>query len=102
TTPRTAPVQVLGGISTATAVTAGDLHSCALLSNKMAKCWGRNNLGQLGNGTGTVYGTSYSTTPTDVVDLTGAGLLAAGGTSREAGSSTQNGRRLNSPRLIGS
>lgn len=40
----------LGTGRTATQITCGGLHSCALLDNGDVKCWGRNNLGQLGLG----------------------------------------------------
>ena len=43
------PVQV-SGITTATDVSASDLVSCALLSDRTIKCWGSNANGQLGNG----------------------------------------------------
>jgi len=33
---------------TATAIAAGEYHSCALLDNASVKCWGYNNKGQLG------------------------------------------------------
>ena len=38
----------LGG--KATAISLGNQHSCAVLENGQVKCWGRNNLGQLGTG----------------------------------------------------
>ena len=38
----------LGTGRTATAIAAGEYHSCALLDNASVKCWGNNNRGQLG------------------------------------------------------
>jgi alpha-tubulin suppressor-like RCC1 family protein len=45
----TTPVPVPG--ITATAITSGGYHTCALLGDRSVRCWGGNNLGQLGNGT---------------------------------------------------
>ena len=44
------PYVELGTDRTATAVAAGDAHTCALLDNSLVKCWGHNNNGQLGLG----------------------------------------------------
>lgn len=46
TTPRTVTT-----ITSALTVSAGGNHSCAVLDNGTVQCWGRNNHGQLGNGT---------------------------------------------------
>ncbi|MEK6704521.1 MAG: hypothetical protein AABZ06_01910 [Bdellovibrionota bacterium] len=40
----------LGTSRTATGIASGGSHSCAVLDNKTVKCWGRNNVGQLGLG----------------------------------------------------
>ena len=40
----------LGTGRTAVAVSAGQYHTCAILDNNEAKCWGRDISGQLGNG----------------------------------------------------
>jgi len=44
------PAVDLGTGRTATAMTAGDFHSCAILDNGTLKCWGKNIYGQLGYG----------------------------------------------------
>lgn len=48
-----AAVDATGALSgkTVSWTAAGDFHSCALMSDGTAACWGRNNYGQLGNGT---------------------------------------------------
>lgn len=43
------PLPVVG-LSNAAGITAGNAHTCALLANGTAKCWGLNTDGQLGNG----------------------------------------------------
>ncbi|WP_413942848.1 RCC1 domain-containing protein [Bdellovibrio sp. HCB-162] len=45
------PVVNLGTGRTAVQLTAGSDHTCAILDNSTVKCWGNNNLGQLGQGT---------------------------------------------------
>src|SRR4029079_11210831 len=67
------PVQVTG-ISTAVAVSAGVIHTCAVLQNGTARCWGYNSSGQIGDGT-----TTDRFTPAVVSGITTAtGAVAAG------------------------
>ena len=75
----TEPVLV-SDISTATAVSIGSSHACALLQDTSVKCWGLGTSGQLGNGSNTsrpspvaVCADSGCTTP-----LTGVTALSLG------------------------
>ncbi len=52
----------LGG-QRATAVSAGDLHTCAILADGGVRCWGYGGLGQLGYGTTTNAGDTPASTP---------------------------------------
>lgn len=67
-----APVLV-GGITNATQISAGGFHTCALLSDHTIKCWGYNNVGQLGNGS-----LDDSATPVLVSGITDATQVSAG------------------------
>jgi len=73
TTLRTSPVSVVGLGGVATAVSAGDGFSCALLDGGAVKCWGGNNRGQLGDTT-----TTQRNTPVAVSGLAGVAEVAAG------------------------
>lgn len=56
-------------------ITSGELHSCALLSDSTVRCWGRNTVGQVGNGTTSA---TPQTTAAAVVGLSDAVAIAAG------------------------
>jgi alpha-tubulin suppressor-like RCC1 family protein len=64
---------IVAGLSGATQVSAGFSHSCALLSSGAVQCWGRNDYGELGDGTMTARGT-----PAAVVGLADAVAVSAG------------------------
>jgi len=60
------PVTVSGLGNTVTGIAAGDFSTCAIVAGGAAKCWGRNDAGQLGTGTYT-----DNVVPTPVVGLDG-------------------------------
>jgi alpha-tubulin suppressor-like RCC1 family protein len=56
-----------------TALAAGSAHTCALLGDGTVRCWGKNDAGQLGDGT-----TNDGTAPTSVIGLRDVVEIAAG------------------------
>jgi alpha-tubulin suppressor-like RCC1 family protein len=54
---RLTPVAVVNLSGPATSITAGGVHSCALLVNGSVQCWGDNTYGQLGNGSAVLSST---------------------------------------------
>lgn len=56
------------------AISGGGNHTCALLGNGTVECWGRNDQGQLGDGTTTTHQVA-----TPVIGLTGVTAISAGG-----------------------
>ncbi len=75
----------LGAGRTATAITAGDLHTCALLDNGTVRCWGRGESGRLGYGNPNDIGDDGGETPGNFapVDL-GVGRTATAITAGSA------------------
>jgi alpha-tubulin suppressor-like RCC1 family protein len=73
TISRTTPVTV-SGLSNVTAIAAGWGHTCAVLNDGTARCWGDNFFGQLGDGTTTIS----RTTPVTVSGLSNVTAIAAG------------------------
>jgi len=74
------PVDVKLSGATATAVVAGESHSCALLTDQTVKCWGDNSSCQLGNGGVCDGGALASTVVTNAstkTPLAGVVLLAS-------------------------
>jgi len=54
------PSTDLGTGRTATAIIAGQFHTCAILDNASVKCWGFNTYGQLGQGNKTQLGAAVN------------------------------------------
>jgi alpha-tubulin suppressor-like RCC1 family protein len=76
------PVPVKGLSGAATAIAAGEAHTCALIKDGSVQCWGYDFSGQLGNGMqgpDTCSGAPCSLKPVVVSGLSGATAIAAGG-----------------------
>lgn len=72
--PRSTPVDVAGISGTVRAIATGWDYTCAVLENGAVKCWGKNDKGQVGDGT-----TGIRITPVDVIGLTGGMTAIATG-----------------------
>ncbi|HTQ68753.1 MAG TPA: hypothetical protein VMI13_08685 [Solirubrobacteraceae bacterium] len=66
------PVEV-NGVTSATQVSVGGLHACALMGDGHIACWGDGKSGQLGNGID-----ANEATPVQVMNIADAGEVAAG------------------------
>lgn len=79
-----------GPLTEVTAVTTGDSHTCARLTNGQARCWGTNFYGQVGDGSGDT-GQPF---PSIVSDEDGSGALT-GVSQIDAGASSTCTRMAN-------
>ncbi len=74
TTDASVPQTVIGLGGPVSAASAGGYHTCALMPDATARCWGRNTRGQLGDGSSS----SFSSTPVTVSGLTNAAAVSGG------------------------
>ncbi|MGI8414377.1 MAG: RCC1 domain-containing protein, partial [Solirubrobacteraceae bacterium] len=68
-TPATAGPVNIGAGRTASAIAAGQIHTCALLDNRTVRCWGFGNNGRLGYGNTTSIGDLQTPDTAGPVDL---------------------------------
>jgi alpha-tubulin suppressor-like RCC1 family protein len=78
---RNTPGMVPGMSSGVAAISAGGLHTCALMSDATVKCWGRNDRGQLGDGTNV-----HRSSPVTVAGLGSVMQIDTGGSDDQGGS----------------
>ncbi|HEX5592828.1 MAG TPA: hypothetical protein VFX35_05725 [Solirubrobacterales bacterium] len=79
------PAMVSGLAGGATAIAAGDSHTCAMTDIGGVECWGDNHLGSLGTGD-----KQFHPTPTPVKSLTGARILSVSVTGAGSGTVTSS------------
>ena len=75
------PVIAVDGVSLLASVrqiTAGGQHSCAVLNNNEARCWGDNSQGQLGTGGASTNHAAVVSNPAGSGPLTGVRTITAG------------------------
>lgn len=75
--PSSVAVVNVGGV--VKQLVAGDDHTCALLDNGHVRCWGRNNIGQLGYGNGFNIGDDEDPSSAGDVSLGGEAIALASG-----------------------
>jgi alpha-tubulin suppressor-like RCC1 family protein len=84
------PVTVSGLASGATAIAAGDTHTCAMTDIGGVECWGDNHLGSLGTGD-----KQFHRTPTPVKGLSGARTLSVSVDGAGSGAITSSPSGIN-------
>jgi hypothetical protein len=90
-TSQPVPVQVApgGGLANATRVSAGDAHTCALRSDGVVFCWGKNDVGQLGDGSPNSQPTPVAVDPS--TGMAQATAVTAGGAHTAAWQTSGDG-----------
>ena len=79
--PSTAPPVNLGGNRKAVAISAGELHTCALLNDASVRCWGLGTGGRLGGGDPQTVGDNETPGEVPPVNLGGDALAISAGDS---------------------
>ncbi len=73
---RTTP-GLVGSLTNVRALAAGNEHTCALLGDGTVSCWGKNDFGQVGDGT--AGSSAFRASPAKVIGVARATAVSAGG-----------------------